>query len=429
MHTLLFLEPGHFHAALTLRVANPRVGDDVFVYARDGAELRDFLALVERFNQRVEQPTAWRPRVTTSDDPLARLIEERPGDIVVLAGRNGGKARTIRRLHAAGLHVLADKPWLVEPEDLAHLRASLAGWPLVMEIMTGRHDTHARVCQALVGVREVFGDFRAQAPALDQQSVHHLEKLVDGMPLRRPWWFFDVRVQGSGPVDIPTHLVDQAQWLVEGAGLPLHAPQLLRARAWPTPVPVGAFCRITGERAFPPGLRPFVSDDVLEYLGNAELLYRIGEVTAQLATRWDPSLPAGGADAHRTLVHGTRADISLEQGAHTGHRRRVFVRPGHDDGSVAKALTDVVSGGRIGVSGRVETVGAGLYEVIPAEVDIGHESHFARVLDDFVSTIEERRWPAARAECTRAKYTFLAEAVARTRADHVMLTRSQESSR
>src|SRR5215470_11372215 len=63
MHTLLFLEPGHFHAALTLRMANPRVGDDVFVYARDGAELRDFLALAERFNQRVEQPTAWRPQV------------------------------------------------------------------------------------------------------------------------------------------------------------------------------------------------------------------------------------------------------------------------------------------------------------------------------------------------------------------------------
>ena len=429
MHTLAFLEPGHFHAALTLRTANASVHDEIFVYAEPGRELDDFLALVEAFNRRAEEPTSWRPVVWTGARPIERMIAERPGSVVVLAGRNDRKMSAMRRLHDAGCHVLADKPWLVEPEDLAHLRASLAGWPLVMEIMTGRHDTHARVCQALVGVREVFGDFRAQAPALDQQSVHHLEKLVDGMPLRRPWWFFDVRVQGRGPVDIPTHLVDQAQWLVEGAGLPLHAPQLLRARAWPTPVPVGAFCRITGERAFPPGLRPFVSDDVLEYLGNAELLYRIGEVTAQLATRWDPSLPAGGADAHRTLVHGTRADISLEQGAHTGHRRRVFVRPGHADGSVAKALTDVVAGGRIGVSGRVETVGPGLYEVIPTEIDTGHESHFARVLDDFVSTIEERRWPVARAERTRAKYTFLAEAVARTRADHVMLTRSQESSR
>jgi hypothetical protein len=58
MHTLLFLDPGHFHAALTLRVPQARVADQVFVYAREGAELRDFLALVERFNLRSEAPHA-----------------------------------------------------------------------------------------------------------------------------------------------------------------------------------------------------------------------------------------------------------------------------------------------------------------------------------------------------------------------------------
>ena len=36
MHTLLFLEPGHFHAALTLRVPQARAADEVFVYAREG---------------------------------------------------------------------------------------------------------------------------------------------------------------------------------------------------------------------------------------------------------------------------------------------------------------------------------------------------------------------------------------------------------
>jgi hypothetical protein len=127
MHSLLFLDPGHFHAALTLRVPQPRAADEVFVYAREGAELRDFLALVERFNRRSPNPTRWRPVVTTADDPLGRLVEERRGDVVVLAGRNWGKARTIRRLHGSGFHVLADKPWLVEPADLEHVRASLKG--------------------------------------------------------------------------------------------------------------------------------------------------------------------------------------------------------------------------------------------------------------------------------------------------------------
>src|SRR5713101_1063855 len=89
MHTLLFLEPGHFHATLTLREPNPRVSPEIFVYAQDGpegagrtgpegagrpgAELRDFLALVERFNARAERPTRWRPVVVTAGDPLGRL--------------------------------------------------------------------------------------------------------------------------------------------------------------------------------------------------------------------------------------------------------------------------------------------------------------------------------------------------------------------
>ena len=157
MHSLLFLDPGHFHAALTLRVPQARAADEVFVYAHEGAELRNFLALVERFNRRAPNPTRWRPVVTTTDDPLGRLVEERRGDVVVLAGRNGGKARTIRRLHESGFHVLADKPWLVEPADLAHVRASLEGWPLAAEIMTGRHDVAARLVKRLVGVPALFG--------------------------------------------------------------------------------------------------------------------------------------------------------------------------------------------------------------------------------------------------------------------------------
>ena len=58
MRTLLFLDPGHFHAALTLRMPQARAADEVFVYAREGAELRDFLALVERFNRAPRTPRA-----------------------------------------------------------------------------------------------------------------------------------------------------------------------------------------------------------------------------------------------------------------------------------------------------------------------------------------------------------------------------------
>lgn len=411
MHSLLFLNPSHFHAALTLRVPQARAADEIFVYAYESAELRDFLALVERFNCRASNPTRWHPVVTTSDDPLARLVEERRGDVVVLAGRNSSKARTLRRLHESGFHVLADKPWLVEPADLAHVRASLDGWPLAVDIMTGRHDAAAGIVKRLVGVPTLFGTFREDGPAIEQDSVHHLEKLVDGAPLRRPWWYFDVRVQGSGPVDIPTHIVDQAQWLVEGDSV---TPALVEARAWSTRVPAEAFRRITGEKSIPKELERVVEGDALSYRCNAELVYRIGGVTASAATRWELSPSASVGDTSRSVAYGTRADVRLEQSARTGYRRRVFVEPRGDAAAVAHALRDAIAAWQAELPGvgLVET-GPGAYEVTLTR-DGGHETHFARVLDEFLRIVDEHRWPAALAARTLAKYTLLAEAAART---------------
>ena len=69
------------------------------------------------------------------------------------------------------------------------------------------------------GVVGVFGDFDvdSEKPSIEISGVHHLEKTVNGRPLRRPAWYFDVRVQGDGIADIPTHMVDQAQRLVRAA--------------------------------------------------------------------------------------------------------------------------------------------------------------------------------------------------------------------
>jgi predicted dehydrogenase len=415
VHTLLFLDPGHFHAALTLRVPHPGIEDEIFVYAPDSAELRDFLALVERFNRRSAEPTRWRPTVITSGDPLARLVTERRGDVVVLAGRNGGKAGAIRRLHDAGFHVLADKPWLVEPSDLEDVRQCLGGRPLAWEIMTGRHDLAARLMKRLVDLPDVFGRFRDDGLALELESIHHLEKLVDGVPLRRPTWYFDVRVQGSGAVDIPTHLVDQTQWLTEGAGRTTdEAPKLSSARAWATRVTADAFARITKEPAFPAELRPFVAGDILEYLCNAELSYRVSGVSARVAASWNVAAPAGGGDRYRAVAHGSGADIVLEQTPETDNRRRVSIEPRGQADRVARIVRDTVASWQAELPGvGVEPgIGDSMTLVLPPALAAGHEAHFALVLDSFVPAVDDGAWPAALAARTLAKYTLLAEAAA-----------------
>ncbi len=423
VHTLTFLEPGHFHATLTLREVHPELSPDVFVYATPGPELDDFLALVNRFNRRAERPTRWRPRVRTSADPLAELFAERPGDLVVLAGRNGGKARVIRRLHAAGLHVLADKPWLVRPDDLADIRESLTGWPIVREMMTGRRDATNKLVKKLLDDADLFGGFAssgAAEPAIEQESVHHFEKRVDGAPLRRPWWFFDPRVQGSGAVDIPTHLVDQAQWLLAGAGAGPGEPlRLLAARGWSTAVPVEVFARITGARGVPPELGGAVRDDTLHVFCNAELTYQLGGVTARAATRWEVSSPPGGGDTSRVVLRGRAAEIRVEQSADTQFRRRVVVEARGDAARTARALAGALNAARAELPGvQARPLGPALHEVaIPPGLDPGHEAHFAQLPDELLGWIDARHWPAALATRTLAKYTLLAEAAAATARD------------
>jgi hypothetical protein len=180
-------------------------------------------------------------------------------------------------------------------------------------------------------------------------------------------------------------------------------------------VPAAAFCRITGETEFPRALGPFLDGDALSCLCNAELVYRIGAITARAAARWDLS-PPGGGDAHCALAHGTRADIRLEQSTHTGGRRRLFVEPRADADAVARGMIDALAAAQVDFPGiGVERAGVGRYEVtIPAALDSGHESHFPRVLDDFLNAVDDQHWPTALAERTLAKYTLLAEAAART---------------
>ena len=69
MHTLVFYEPGHFHAALFLRFRDGRLARSVHVYARDRRAIQGFLGLVSGFNSRALGPTA---------PPWRRLLTARP---------------------------------------------------------------------------------------------------------------------------------------------------------------------------------------------------------------------------------------------------------------------------------------------------------------------------------------------------------------
>jgi predicted dehydrogenase len=418
MHRLVFLEPGHFHAALTLRERHPLVSDEIAIYVStgpgdaDGRDAAEFLGLVEAFNRRPVQPTAWRPVIRAGPEPLARLLAERPGDVVVLAGKNDRKMALVRALHDAGLHVLVDKPWITRPAAVADVRHVLHGGARVMEIMTGRHAGTSRVAERLVQDTEIFGDFdRSAGPAIRLASVHHLEKSVNGAPLRRPPWFFDVRVQGDGVADIPTHLIDQVQRFL--AGRMPGGVELLRARLWSTPVPRALFTRVTGLADFPSELRADLRGDVLAYAGNAELSIRLGGVEAHLVTSWDLTEPPGGGDAHRAVILGSESRVRIEQGPDTDFRRRLFVEPRVDRLRVGAALARAMAAWQSEHPGLAAIASTGGYEVeVPVGPGTAHEGQFPLVLDEFLQALDRGEWPDARASDTLAKYELIARALA-----------------
>ena len=114
---LITLDPAHFHAALVQKQMYAGVSPQAAVYAPLGFDLTEHLIRVARFNLRAEDPTTWNLEIHAGDNFLERMSQERPGNVVVLSGRNSAKIQRILHCLDRGMHVLADKPWILEPAD------------------------------------------------------------------------------------------------------------------------------------------------------------------------------------------------------------------------------------------------------------------------------------------------------------------------
>ena len=88
---LVTLDPGHFHAGLIQKEMYPGVDPTVHVYAPLGPDVLAHLGRVSAFNARAERPTTWRLEVHAGPDFMERMLREKPGNVVVLSGRNKGK--------------------------------------------------------------------------------------------------------------------------------------------------------------------------------------------------------------------------------------------------------------------------------------------------------------------------------------------------
>ena len=417
-HRAVFYEPGHFHAALTLRAPNPRLAPDIHVYATPGPERDAFVHLVESFNcnRRSEHATPWILHMHEGEQLLERLIQDGQGDLVVLAGRNNLKLPTIARLTRAGLHVLADKPWLTDSSQLPHLSEITTSPQLAMDIMTTRHAILTRLIHQVVHTQEVFGAFDSQdttEPAIAISSVHHLYKTVNGQPLRRPAWYYDTTIQGDGLVDIQSHMIEQVQWWVLGDD----SCDIKRdvsvdsARRWSTPVPLALFTASTGLSAFPEALLPAVNNGELAYACNGELRYCLRGVSVRQTAEWRPREPDGGSDFHHIRLRGTRCNIHVRQGPDTNYKAEVHLEPVGRSDFVPRLRAAIEAWQQRfpGLSCIPSDIGWQL--ITPPTLDHGHESHFALVLQEFLDHLDYGSWPEALRARIYTRYALIARAL------------------
>ncbi|PYQ96667.1 MAG: oxidoreductase [Acidobacteria bacterium] len=400
---LMTVDPGHFHAALVQKEMYPGVSERVDVYAPLGPDLTEHLNRIVAFNTRTEQPTMWAMEVHASPDFFQRMLRERPGNVVVLSGRNRGKIARILASVRAGLHVLGDKPWILTSDDLPVLEAALAEADargvVSLDIMTERFEPTNSLQRELVNDPATFGEIvrgTAEEPAVYMESVHYLKKVVAGAPNIRPPWFFDTAEQGEGFNDIGTHLVDLAQWtLFPGRTIDYHADvHVLAAQRWPTWIPVEDFRSVTNEARFPESIAASVKEGRLEYFCNTLVSYSLRGIYTKLNVIWDWEPPAGSGDTHFAFYRGTRARIEVRQTRADRFRPELYVVPAAAAMkaqvlAAVRARLEALKPGYPGIGH--EDRGAEIHITIPDSLRLGHEAHFAQVTGSFLTYLRDRR--------------------------------------
>lgn len=412
---LITLDPGHFHAALVQKSMYGDIDPVVHVYAPGGPELQAHLNLVKQYNERAENPTHWEEQVYTGNDYLQKMLAEKSGNVVVMAGNNRLKTEYIKKAVDAGLNVLADKPMAINSEGFDLLEKAFATAKknnvLLYDIMTERSEITNILQKELSHIPEVFGQLKKGSlndPSVQMESVHFFYKTVSGQTLVRPDWFFDPIQQGDALADVGTHLIDLVQWecfpqtfIDYKKEITIHS-----ARTWATPLTLSQFRNITKKNFFPEFLKPYAKDDsVLQTHANGEVDYSIKGTFARVTVRWEYKAQEGSGDTHYSLLKGTKAALEIRQGAEEKFQPTLYVLPIKQTKAYADVLQKAVNElARIYPGVTIEEMQDGWRVSIPPQYKVGHEAHFAQVMERYLQYLKGDKMPEWEVSVMLAKY-------------------------
>ncbi|MEZ4992893.1 MAG: putative oxidoreductase C-terminal domain-containing protein [Saprospiraceae bacterium] len=419
---LMTLDPGHFHAGLVQKFMYDAVDPVVHVYAPEGPDVQDHLKRIAGYNERADDPTRWEEVVYTGPDYLQKMLTEKPGNVMVVAGKNSQKTKYIKAAVDAGINVLADKPMVIKPDDFELLKAAFASAEehgvLLYDIMTERYEITTIMQKELSRIAGVFGSQEMgtpEAPAITKESVHHFFKYVSGSPLQRPGWFFDIDEQGEAVVDVSTHLVDLVFWecFPEQTLDYKEDIEVISARRWSTELTPSQFTRVTGLEAYPDYLqKDIIKDSILNVFSNGEIIFKVNGVHAKVSVIWNYEAPEGAKDTHYSIMRGTTANLVIRQGAEQNYLPTLYVEPvgetpANFESTLTQALKQQLAEKHPGLDLKASENG---WEVIiPEEYKVGHEAHFTQVMKKFLEYLEKGGLPEWEVPNMIAKYYVTTE--------------------
>lgn len=379
---LITLDPGHFHAALVQNKMYENVDPVVNVYAPVGQDLQDHLKRIESYNARPKNPTHWQEEVCQGSDFFEKMIAEKKGNVLIIAGNNRKKTEYILKAANAGINILADKPMCIDVKGYELLKKAFDTAKknniLLYDIMTERSEITTVLQKELAQLPAIFGKLEngtPENPAIIKESVHHFFKFVSGSALKRPSWFMDVSQQGEGIVDVTSHLVDLAQWAAfPNITLGIKDVQINHAKRWSTQMTISQFLTITGLPNFPDFLKKDMKNDTaINIYANGEIDYRLRGVHTKVRVLWNYSTPEGG-DTHYSIMRGTKANVEIRQGKAEKFTPQLYIKPLNlSDIELIKTF----EGLKVKYPGiNLKKQGAEWLIEIPDSYRTGHEAHF-----------------------------------------------------
>ncbi len=395
--TLMTLDPGHFHAALVQKSMYDQINKTVYVYAPEGVDVKDYLNRIKGYNSRKENPTSWIEKVYTGKDYFEKMLIKKPGNVMVVSGKNNRKMEYIKAAIDAGINVYADKPMVISPEDFKILeevfQTAAQKNLLIYDIMTERFEINTILQRKLSMTPEVFGELvegTIEKPAITKESVHHFYKYVSGKPLKRPEWFFDIQQRGEGLNDVSTHLVDLVQWeAFPNQTLRKSDIEILDAKHWSTEMSLAEFKKVTGSGSFPEFLKKDIVGNTLKIFCNGSITYKIKGKVAKTSVTWNFQALEGTGDTHYSIMRGSKCDLIIKQGEKENYKPKLYVKIRsieNNSNFEIKLKNSIEKEFAIDYPGlKLIKINDTLWMIdIPEKYRIGHEAHFSQVTKNYL---------------------------------------------